>query len=167
MGTTYINLQIGTKQIEHPFIIVRGMSRNFIIGRDFLNKHKVRLYFDSQSMKLDQEYIPLQGDMNIASILRLLSKTTLPPNSINFVPVKLKHNPYFKPGDTIEVTEMSDSSIMNEPLLNIPDGISTVGQRSYLSVIMLNSAAKTVNVHCGLIVGKVRHTTGKRRSADS
>lgn len=43
-GKVDLTFQIGGLTMSHPFYVVQGMNRNFILGRDWLIQNGVRIY---------------------------------------------------------------------------------------------------------------------------
>lgn len=61
-GKVDLTFQIGGLTMSHPFYVVQGMNRNFILGRDWLIQNGVRIYYDLGTMKINDVYVPLQED---------------------------------------------------------------------------------------------------------
>ena len=80
-GCVELKFRIGQVQKSHNFYVVSNINRNVILGRDFLSKNGVRLYFDLECMKIDDSYVPLEEDIKIASIVRLQKGTVLKPQT--------------------------------------------------------------------------------------
>ena len=46
LGAIDLNFKISGLKLTHNFIVVSNLNRNIILGRDFLVKNGVRIYFD-------------------------------------------------------------------------------------------------------------------------
>ena len=53
IGTTEIEFKLGGLKLSHEFVVVSDLNRSTIIGRDFLVKHGVRLYFDLMKLRIN------------------------------------------------------------------------------------------------------------------
>ena len=63
--------------MSQKFYITDGLNRNFILGRDLLKEHGVRMYFDLGMLRSGRTYVKFEEDCHIASILRLNRKQLL------------------------------------------------------------------------------------------
>ena len=77
-GCINLAFKIGKTEMQHRFYVVNKISRNVIIGRDFLYDKNVRLYFDKQCLRINNDYIKLENDYAISSLIRLKQDTYLP-----------------------------------------------------------------------------------------
>ena len=78
-GCATLTLKIAGIKIEHTFIVVPELNRNIILGRDFLQQNQVRLYFDLNKMRIRNNYVDLEEDSHIASLVRLKQKVVVRP----------------------------------------------------------------------------------------
>ena len=85
-------LKIAGIKIEHTFVVVPEINRNIILGRDFLQQNQVRLYFDLKKMRIKNNYVDLEEDSHIASLVRLKRKVVLRPQTMAVCPAKLNFN---------------------------------------------------------------------------
>jgi len=88
-GCADISFQMNKLTLSHKFYVVKGMNRNFILGRDWLRQNGVRLYFDLGCMRIGKTYIYLEEDIHIASILRVAKDTVLNPRTMTICNVKI------------------------------------------------------------------------------
>ena len=51
------------------------------MGLDFLRKHNARIYLDLGKIRLNEEYVDLDQDIQIGSVVRLAQDVVLPPQS--------------------------------------------------------------------------------------
>ncbi|VDI50167.1 Hypothetical predicted protein [Mytilus galloprovincialis] len=83
------------------------MNRNVILGKDWLVQNGVRLYFDLGCLRIQKNYVPLEEDINVASVVRLTVNAVLKPQSINVCPVGLKNNPSFGSTKLLEISPVA------------------------------------------------------------
>lgn len=76
-GKVDLPFQIGGLIMSHPFYVVQGMNRNFILGRDWFIQNEVRIYYDLGTMRINDVYVPLQEDIHISSVLRIAKSVVL------------------------------------------------------------------------------------------
>lgn len=80
-GKVDLTLQIGGLTMSHPFYVVQGKNRNFILGRDWLIRIGVRIYYDLGTMRINDVDVPLQEDIHISSVLRIAKSVVLKPQA--------------------------------------------------------------------------------------
>lgn len=80
-GCASIQFKIGGLLLTHKFYVVENVNRSFILGRDWLVKNGVRLFFDLGSLRIRKTYVPIVEDIHIAFILRTSRKTIFKPQS--------------------------------------------------------------------------------------
>ena len=101
-GITEITFKLGKKEYSQTCYVIKEASRNLILGVDFLKKNQARIYFDLEKIRLNDEYIDLDQDIHIASVVRMASDVTLPPQSKQTLEGKIKKSLYFNPGQICE-----------------------------------------------------------------
>lgn len=67
-GVAKISFIIGGNSVVQDFYVTRSMSRNVILGRDWLLSNGVKLYFDLKSLRIKNAYVPLEEDVHISSV---------------------------------------------------------------------------------------------------
>ena len=78
-GVTELAFSLGKQHFLQTCYVISDASRNLILGVDFLKKHKARIYFDLEKLRLNGEYVDLDQDVHIASVVRIAADITLPP----------------------------------------------------------------------------------------
>ena len=76
-GCASFQFKIGGLLLTHEFYVVEDVNRSFILGRDWLVKNGVRLFFNLGGLRIGKTYFPVVEDIHIASILRTSRKTIL------------------------------------------------------------------------------------------
>ena len=82
-GLSHLQVQIGNQSTPHNFIVVRNLNRNIILGRDWLRQNGVRMYFDLGALRIGEEYVALEEDIHISSIVRLAQRVVLKPQHMH------------------------------------------------------------------------------------
>ena len=78
-GFVKLEVSVGSQFTPHDFYVVKDLNRNVILGRDWLRANGVRLYYDLGALRLKGEYVSLEEDIHISSIVRLAQSVTLKP----------------------------------------------------------------------------------------
>ncbi|GFN83686.1 Pol polyprotein [Plakobranchus ocellatus] len=139
----------------HPFYVIKNASRNWIIGCDFLKQQKARIYFDLEKLRLNDEYINIDQDIHVASVVRLAHDVTIPPQTSVRVSGKLKTRAYYEPGFTCQVNQDARSCIRDEPGLLLANSLSKLDNRCRCQLFLVNSTTKTYTLRRGSIMGKM------------
>ena len=81
-GETSIEFKVGEQRSQHDFFVVENLNRNVILGRDWLKKNQVRIYYDLNVLRFKGEYVALEEDKHIPSLVRLQSTLVLKPQHV-------------------------------------------------------------------------------------
>ncbi len=153
LGTTEVTFQLGKKEYTHRCFVIKEASRNMIIGMDFLKKHRAVIYLNLEKLKLHDEYIDLEQDIHIASVVRLSVDVTIAPQSKVPVVGKIKQGPYFKVGQLCEFKQDDKSWTNEEPGLLFANSVSKLGSKGRCQVLVVNSTNKTYTLQKGSVIG--------------
>ncbi|GFO37736.1 retrovirus-related pol polyprotein from transposon 17.6 [Plakobranchus ocellatus] len=129
LGVAKMGFRLGEREYMHPFYVIKNASRNWIIGCDFLKQQKARIYFDLEKLRLNDEYINLDQDIRVASVVRLAHDVTIPPQTSVRVSGKLKTRAYYEPGFICQVNQDARSCIRDEPGLLLANSLSKLDNR--------------------------------------
>ena len=154
-GQIKLEFSIGGKKLSHDFIVVRDMSRNFILGVDFMKENRVRIYFDLRKIRVGDVYVPYEEDIYISSLVRSCANVVLKPQTAMQIEVKMKEGPYFREGQELEVISAEKGFLENEPGVVVANTVVRNNKQGRFSVLMLNGTNRTVRVKRGCIVGRV------------
>ena len=115
LGNIELEFNIKNVKMTHVFFVVSDMNRNVILGRDWLIKYGVRLYFDLGMLRVGDVYAHLEEDIHIASILRLSRDTVFKLQTSNVCHVKLKKNFQLTNSKLYEISSISKGHFCDEP----------------------------------------------------
>ena len=151
-GLISLDFKIGGTPCTQSFYVVSSMQRNVILGRDFLTTHGVRLYYDLGYLRFGKVYVPLEEDIHIASLARLVHKTKIKPQSsvVCFVKSKLQSTG----SGFYEISQIDKSPISDEPGVMMTNSITSSHRNKY-PVCICNNTNKTVSLRRGCVVGKI------------
>ena len=154
-GVTDLCFTLGKQNFTQTCYVIYGASRNLILGVDFLKKHRARIYFDLEKLRVNGEYIDLDQDIHIASVVRCANEVILPPQTRQSVEGQMKESPYFRPGQLCEFRQDEKSWLVDEPGLLIANSVSILDENSKCKVLLVNSTNKTYRFKKGSIIGTV------------
>ena len=153
-GSFSLKFKIGNTDMEHTFYVVSGISRNFILGRDWLSKQGIRIHFDTGHLIVNNEYIKLEDDMKISSIVRLAQDTILKPHSVTLCTGKLKRHFTADQNSHYEINGPEQGFLTTDPGLSISPTIINLPINK-CPMLITNNTGKTVKVKRGCIVASV------------
>ena len=179
-GFCEISFKIGGNNINHTFCVSPSVTRNVILGRDWMIKFGVRLYYDIPSLRIKGVYCPLLEDAHIASIdtdkrlaslrlkdsfipidddsvisslLRLARPEVLRPQSVTKCLVKVRTNlPNLRTGE-IMVQDIDRGYMHSFPGLLVYNAIAKATNGRAV-VYILNQSGRYVNLKRGTIVAR-------------
>ncbi|VDI78111.1 Hypothetical predicted protein, partial [Mytilus galloprovincialis] len=137
--------------------IDKDMNRNVILGKDWLVQNGVRLYFDLGCLRIQKNYVPLEEDINVASVVRLTVNAVLKPQSINVCPVGLKNNPSFGSTKLLEISPVASGYVSTEPGLMISNTVVNFNKNRKFPLMIVNNTNKSIRLKRGCVVGKASH----------
>ena len=135
--------------MNHEFYVVEDVNRSFILGRDWLIKNGVRLYFDLGSLRIGKTYVPMVEDIHIASILRTNRKTILKPQSTTVCVAKHRNHAHLVT-KTVEVSAVDDSFFSKEPGLMLGNALAKTKLSRAIPVLLINNTTQDVKTETRL-----------------
>lgn len=153
----YINLSFKIRNTEctHSFYISPSINRNFILGRDWLVQNSVRLYFDLGKLRIGESTIPLQEDIQIASLVRLRAKTILRPQTTSVCIGKIKDSYDFPSLQLYTVSAIDKGFVGSEPGLMVSNSVAKLARGRLLPILVVNSTYQTIRLSKGCIMAKL------------
>lgn len=68
------------------------MNRNLILEQDWLTQNGLRVHYVMACLRVNNTYVPLEEDIDIASIIRISSNVMLKPQNAYICTGNIKHN---------------------------------------------------------------------------
>ena len=156
VGQTMLEFKLADTKFVHPFIVIRNLNRNIIIGGDFMEKQGVRIYYDLKQVRVGTRYLPYQNDEILASLIRARKDVILKPNSATIFETTLKKSVYFQKEDQIEIIPPDKGWIKGiEPEVTIVPCLTHVANKTNVPVLVTNNSNKTFRIRRGCVVGQV------------
>ena len=159
LGEAELNFSIAGIKLSHNFIVVSNLNRTSIIGRDFLVKNGVRLYFDLAKMRIQNAYVPLENDIHVSSVARLSKKLKMKPRTVYLVSGHIKSNPYFDKETSYELEEVSKGFLYSQPEIEVSPAIVRLKSKNFkqcFPVQITNNSDKHVTLYKGSIIGTLK-----------
>ena len=158
IGTITVPLRVGQQNIESRFLVVDGINRNLILGRDWLAENKVTLYYnDLKKMKVGSEYVPLEEDSHISALVRLTSSISVKPKSVVICNGKT-HKPLGGGKEaSFKLSQTEKGYVAEEPGLELEETVTNVGTTGTLPIMLVNKTDKMYRLRRGAVVGKLEH----------
>jgi transposase InsO family protein/predicted aspartyl protease len=156
VGKAILSFTMNRLPLTHKFSVVEGLTRNFILGRDWLKANGVRIYFDLGSLRIKNTYVQLEEDIHISSILRLNKKTLIKPQTGVICYVKLNNAFHIPESGILEVTNLDPGCIQEEPGLTVQESVHTVKTTGKIPVLVVNQTNRHFNLKRGSVIGKGR-----------
>ena len=156
-GSALLTLKFSNKlSVQHTFIVSENLSRNMLLGKDFLAEKNCRIYFDLNCIKIQDQFIALANDTEIASIARLKKAVTLRPYTINYLPATVRLSAKHM-GDTFETSPTQIGYLQNEPMLQLTGSLFVVGNKPKhtLPVIITNHTDRPFSLKRGCAIATV------------
>ena len=156
LGKACINFKINDLNLSQSFIIVDNLSQKCILGRDFLKANDCSLYFDLNAVRIKGEFISLQDDRFVASIVRAKQTTILKPNSTNELVGKLKDTPSISINCIYEICPVQKGFMYDEPNVELAPSLINLKGNRIVPVSITNKSNTTIRIKKGCIIGNLK-----------
>ena len=154
VGKILLDFKIHGLKFQHEFIVVKNLSRSAILGRDFLGKHKARLYYDLQKIRLNGVYIPLENDVHLAATVRAASNVCLQPQTTCFMTAAVKDSLYFPDEKEYSFAPSEQGFLKSQPELTVASALVRAIDRK-VPVQVTNTSNKLIRIRKGCVLGKI------------
>ncbi|CAG2214183.1 Retrovirus-related Pol polyprotein from transposon 297 [Mytilus edulis] len=129
LGSINLDFNMKGNKMNHTFYVVSDMNRNAILGRDWLVKFGVRVYFDLGCLRINKTYVPLVEDIHIASIVRLAQTTVFKPQTSNICYVKGNKNYTFSSSKSFEISPITKGHLSYQPGLMVANSVANINEK--------------------------------------
>ena len=97
---------IGSTEISQELYVIRELSRNMILGLDWMKSNNVRIYMDLKCIRINRKHVNLQEDIHVASTLRMKNICLIKPQTAIICYGKVRENPDLPTGQTYEIEQI-------------------------------------------------------------
>ena len=161
-GCINLKFTIGGIEMQHMFYVVKDMSRNLILGTDWLRQHGVRIYYDLGCMRIENKrYVNLEEDIHVSSVARIKYNTVLKPHSATICYAKVRPNPDFPVRVDYQIIAVEKGFTCREPGLEVVDSVSRLGKDRSIPILVTNSTGKFIRIRRHGPIAKVEQLTGQ------
>ena len=144
-GCINLKFTIGGIEMQHMFYVVKDMSRNLILGTDWLRQHGVRIYYDLGCMRIENKrYVNLEEDIHVSSVARIKYNTVLKPHSATICYAKVRPNPDLPVRVDYQISAVEKGFTCREPGLEVVDSVSRLGKDRSIPILVTNSTGKFI-----------------------
>jgi len=155
-GMAYLQVKIGKRIIPHEFFVVKNLNRNIILGRDWLKQNRVRIYFDLGALRIDNEYVALEEDKHISSIIRLDRPVVLKPQHIHTCVGKTQSKSVNR--DAYQTEQLTSGYLSNLYGISVASTVVTLNKSQKVPILIMNNTNQTISLKRGCPVAKLHET---------
>ena len=161
-GCINLKFTIGGIEMQHMFYVVKDMSRNLILGTDWLHQHGVRIYYDLGCMRIENKrYVNLEEDIHVSSVARIKYNRVLKPHSATICYAKVRPNPDLPVRVDYQISAVEKGFTCREPGLEVVDSVSRLGKDRSIPILVTNSTGKFIRIRRHGPIAKVEQLTGQ------
>ena len=161
-GCINLKFTIGGIEMQHMFYVVKDMSRNLILGTDWLRQHGVRIYYDLGCMRIENKrYVNLEEDIHVSSVARIKYNTVLKPHSATICYAKVRPNPDLPVRVDYQISAVKKGFTCREPGLEVVDSVSRLGKDRSIPILVTNSTGKFIRIRRHGPIAKVEQLKGQ------
>ena len=161
-GCINLKFTVGGIEMQHMFYVVKDMSRNLILGTDWLRQHGVRIYYDLGCMRIEnKKYVNLDEDIHVSSVARIRYNTVLKPHSATICYAKVRPNPDLPVRVDYQISAVEKGFTCREPGLEVVDSVSRLGKDRSIPILVTNSTGKFIRIRRHGPIAKVEQLTGQ------
>lgn len=155
-GVARLQIKVGSQYIRHDFVVTKNLKRNVILGRDWLKQNSVRMYFDLGAIRLGSEYIALQEEAYISSIVRLRHNVTLKPQHLHACTARAEMRN--GQGLDYEVVQIDKGFLSDLSGVSVANTVVKIKGRKSFPLLIMNNTNQTVKLKKGYKIGRCRRT---------
>lgn len=160
-GCADVSFEMQGIKLSQSFYIVRDMNRNLILGRDWLDKNGVRMYFDLGCIRVNNTYVPLQEDLKVSSVVRMHRKTKIKPQTAVICKCKARNSPNLPTSCMYEISPPEVGFLNYEPGLMVTNSVTKMNDNRIIPVLLVNNTNKTFTVRKGRPIAKIEQIEGQ------
>ena len=156
IGETEIELKIGGQTIRQTFVVCTNLNRNIILGRNWMRRNGVRVYMDLDMVRVNGEYLPLEEDNHISSIVRLEEQVILKPQHMHTC--KGRTSLKGRVGEIFEVEQLKAGYLGLLAGVSVANAVIKKNSERRLPLVIVNNTNQTVTLKEGCPVARIYKT---------
>ena len=152
-GETSLEFKVGEKRSQHDFFAVQNSNRNVILGRDWLKKNQVRIYYDLNALRFKGEYVALEEDKHIPSLVRSQSTLVLKPQHAYTCLGQIRIR---AAGRQYQIEEISSGFFSRLADVSVASSVVTANESRRVPILIMNGTNQTIWLKRRCSVGRLR-----------
>jgi hypothetical protein len=141
--------------MTQEFYVTGGLNHTMILGCDRMTKHKVRLYFDLDLMRINGK---TYTELKISTIVRTIKKLNIKPNTVTVCKGKVNNNFPVEQVNIVEIHNIDNDCLLDDPGIYIKDSVCAMNEFRLIPLIIVNQSNRHYKITQGHIVGRVTTT---------
>ena len=154
-GRTNLQFHIGKQSLNHSFYVASHVNQSVILGRDFFQQNSANLRFDQCCLELNGEAIPLEESNYISSLIKVVNKVHIKPQTSVLCKAKVKGRRFDNCHGCYVTSAIDTGAINQEPGLTIANGVVKLKGCKNFPVLIVNGTNKHYKLNRGFIIGKI------------
>ena len=154
-GESYVHFDISGRKYPHRCVVVDGLNRDIIIGRDFMKKYNVVLSMGSDTCQIGDMTISMLPYKQVNSIIRLSETIEVPPRHLMTTTGRYHRRAGLAHGSIITWQQAEHSFINNEPGLMVVNGVGRAGEGRRVPLTIVNKTGRHFRLKKGNVVAMV------------
>ena len=153
IGSVELKFSLRGKEMIHKFYVCSDISRNMILGRDWMAKYGVQLFFDTNVIRMRGCVAPMIEDSEITSLVRLQKSVTIEPQTTTVCTGIINRCAQISDGDMCILDQVDNNFISSEPGLIVVNSISRYNSASRkIPVVIVNNTNRHYCINSGKAV---------------
>ena len=155
-GETSLEFKVGEQRSWHDYFVVENLNRNVILGRDWLKNNQVRIYNDLNALRFKGEYVALQEDKRIPSLVRLQRTLVLkPPHAYTCLGrIRIR-----TAGRQYQIEEISSGFFSQLAGVSVASSVVTANESRRVPILIMNGTNQTIRLKRGCPVERLREAS--------
>ena len=155
LGCCQLNFKIQGKKYHQNFTVVENLSRDCILGRDFMVKNKCVIALGDGFCKLGDQKVPICELNQVRSIVRLTQDMEIPPYYLKTTFGKYHKKAGVCHNQNITWKQTEQGFLSNEPGLCILNGFGNASPSRRIPLTVVNQTSKWFRLKKGNVVAVI------------
>ena len=157
IGKVIMDMNVGNQTIPQEFVVVDNLNRNVILGEDWLVDNGIRMYYDMKVVRINGEYISLDDDIHISSIVRLDEKVVLKPQHAHTCQGIMSSNG--RTGAVYELEQLRSGHLSTLSGVSVASSIVKMNETRRIPLAIINNTNQTISLKKGWPIATLSELT--------
>ena len=162
LGSVTTKVLIGHAEISMKFEVLKGITKDALLGSDFLSMTKAKLDYENKTLQIFDHIVILKSKQQIkqeCSLVQVNERVKLPAYSETVTCAWLSRR---VPSGTYTVTLLDNAPVfIDQPGVLIPNSLVTVNEDRKIPLTLVNTTGQNLVFSPGTIVGYAEHLEEK------